>query len=158
MRQQIAINLIVTLLWMMLHDAWNLASLITGYLISFAAIYFLRGLFPSPFYGRKLIGIVILIFVFLGELLKSGAMTIRLISKSKIAIRPGIVRLETRLRGDWEITILSSMITLTPGSTVFEVIPEKGVLYVHAVDVTNEHQWLEDSKLILEKAIMGVTR
>lgn len=158
MKQQIAINVIVTILWMMLHDTWNLVTLMVGYFFSFVAIYLLRGLFPSPFYGHKLIGIVKLFFVFMGELFKSGAMVIRQITKSRLHIQPGIVRLETELRGDWEITILSCMITVTPGSTVFEVIPERGILYVHAIDVADQHRWLEDSKKTLEKAIMGVTR
>jgi multicomponent Na+:H+ antiporter subunit E len=77
-------------------------------------------------------------------------------------INPGIVAVPYHIRGDIPLTILSSLMTLTPDTVVVDVDQQKQLFYIHWIDVQTtdpeemhrmlvydlEHQlmqWLKDS-------------
>ena len=66
--------------------------------------------------------------------------------------------METKLEGDWEVTALSLLITLTPGSVAMEVAPGGKLLYIHAMDMPSAQSTVVKTIIAFEKAIMGVTR
>lgn len=76
----------------------------------------------------------------------------------RLKIKPGIFKYETVLKSDVEVTMLSLLLTLTPGSVVMEVSPEGNVLYIHAMDVEQSKDALLSQLGNFEKAIMEVTR
>jgi len=54
-------------------------------------------------------------------------------------IKPGIVKVQTRLRSDSARTVLANSITLTPGTLTIDVT-ENGILYVHWINVATEDE------------------
>ena len=76
----------------------------------------------------------------------------------RLKIKPGIFKYETVLKSDVEVTMLSLLLTLTPGSVVMEVSPEGNMLYIHAMDVEQSKDALLSQLGNFEKAIMEVTR
>ncbi|GIQ69098.1 Na+/H+ antiporter subunit E [Xylanibacillus composti] len=153
---QILLNLIIALLWMLLHDVWDSLTFAIGYLLGMLFIFTLRRFFPGPFYGKKVISIIKLFYLFNVELIKSSAVVIAQITRPRINIKPGVFRMETKLRGQWEITILCCLLTLTPGSVVLEVAPEDGVLYLHGMDVAEIEDMIIQTKTVFEEAIIEV--
>lgn len=73
-------------------------------------------------------------------------------------MQPGIFKYRTILNGDWEVTTLALLLTLTPGSVVMEVNEEGNEFYIHAMDIKRYQADLERSLGVFEKAIMEVTR
>lgn len=73
-------------------------------------------------------------------------------------IRPGIFRYDTILESDVEVTMLSLLLTLTPGSVVMEVTEDGQGLYIHAMDLDTSKEALISQLKNFEKAIMEVTR
>lgn len=55
--------------------------------------------------------------------------------RPRLHIRPGIVAIPTDLRDDVALTLLGSLITLTPDTVVVDIDQERGLLYVHWIDV-----------------------
>lgn len=159
MTMQILLNLVIAMVWMLLHDEWNTLTFAEGYVVGLIMIFALRRFFPTAFYGKRVWAILRLIGLFSVELVKSSLLVIGQITRPKLNIQPGIFKMETVLKGDWEITMLSSLITLTPGSVVIEVAPEEGIMYVHAMDVSESlENAVEKTKLRFEKAIIEVMR
>lgn len=157
MTQQILLNLVIGILWMLLHDRWDANTFVTGYAIGLLIIFGLRRFFPNPFYGKRIWAILKLLYLFIRELVKSTIVVIRQVAGPRLTIEPGIFKIQTKLKNDWEITLLSMLITLTPGSVVMEVAPEEGMLYIHAMDATEFHSSITESKRIFEEAILEVT-
>ncbi|MDT8284318.1 MAG: Na+/H+ antiporter subunit E [Thermovirgaceae bacterium] len=56
-------------------------------------------------------------------------------------IRPGIVRIDSGLKGSLAISMLANSITLTPGTLTVNVDDsgETGIFYVHWINVTDEN-------------------
>ena len=67
--------------------------------------------------------------------LKAHASVIYYILHPQMPIKPGIVRVPTKLRSDFGITGLANAITMTPGTLSVEVNEEEPSLYVHWINV-----------------------
>lgn len=157
MTLQILLNLLIGLVWMLLHDLWDAGTFTVGFFLGGVIIFLTRRFFPTPFYGKKLWAILILFYLFIRELIKSTVVVMKQVTKPKLTIEPGIFRMQTTLKSEWEITLLSTLITLTPGSVVMEVAPDEGRIYVHAMDATEFKESIMKTKKVFEDAISEVT-
>lgn len=155
---QILLNLIVAIVWMLFHNEWNALTFSVGYLIGLFFIFALRRFFPRPFYAIKLWSATKLVWLFVMELVVSTFVVIGQVTRPRLNVRPGIFRVTTKLKSEWEITVLSNLITLTPGSVVMEVDPDNGVLYIHAMDADEFNQGILESKRNFEDAITEVSK
>lgn len=156
---QVLLNLLIAMIWMSLQDEWSVAMFIAGYVLGMIFIFVLRRFFPDAFYVYKLYAVLRLLFLFNIELLKSSYVVMLQIIRPKLNIKPGIIKMETKMESDWELSLLSCLLTLTPGSVVLEVAPEDRVLYLHAMDTTRgSRQALKHSQRVFEDAILEVTR
>lgn len=160
MRAQILLNIMIAFLWLLLmdEDSIKFTTFFTGYLVGLFVIFFMHRFFGTRFYLRRLLAAFKLLFIFVSELTQSSILVLKQILSPKLKIQPGIFRYETTLESDLEITVISLLLTLTPGSVVMEVMPEGNVLYVHAMDVENERGAILSQLKNFEKAIMEVTR
>jgi multicomponent Na+:H+ antiporter subunit E len=154
---QILLNLLLASVWMMLHDRWDINSFSIGYLVGLAIIWLLRRFFPDPFYGKRLWAILKLLYLFTKELIISTSVVIRQVTRPRLTIRPGVFKFHTDLQSDWEIALLSMLITLTPGSVVMEIAPREGIVYIHAIDADEFERGVMASKRLFENAIREVT-
>lgn len=154
---QILLNLLIASVWMLLHDRWDVNSFTIGYLIGLMIIFFLRRFFPDRFYLKSVWAILKLVYLFIRELVVATFVVIRQVTRPRLNIRPGVFKFRTDLKNDWEITLLSMLITLTPGSVVMEVAPREGIVYVHAMDAVEYERGVLASKRVFEKAIREVT-
>ncbi|UJL46236.1 Na+/H+ antiporter subunit E [Virgibacillus sp. NKC19-16] len=160
MPAQFLLNLCIALLWMLLNDESELrfSTFLAGYLVGAAIVFLMHRLFGERFYLMRFFAVIKLLLIFNWELLQSSYHIIKQILSPKLKIRPGIFKYETELRGEWEITALALLLTLTPGSVVLEVTPEGDAYYIHAMDVEQSMGNLIRSLYKFEKAIMEVTR
>ncbi len=155
---QILINLCLAMLWMFLKDEWSLLAFTSGYLVGLFVIFALRRFFPNAFYLKTIWAVFKLFLLFIYELITSSILVVRQIARPKLNITPGIFKIETELEGEWEITLLSLLITLTPGSVVMELSPDGKTLYIHAMDIPESRDIVIKTKNRFEKAIMEVIR
>ena len=107
---------------------------------------------------RRVFSIIKLLWLFNWELFLSSYSVLRQITTPKLNITPGIFTYKTVLEGDWEITALALLLTLTPGSVVMEVSEEGDVFYIHAMDIEQSKDAVIRSIGKFEQAIMEVTR
>ena len=157
MTRQLLLNLVIGMVWMLLHDRWKIDTFVTGYVLGLGMIYGLRRFFPEAFYGKRLWAVVKLMYLFIRELIMSTLVVIRQVTSPRLNIQPGIFRMETKLQSDWQITLLSLLITLTPGSVVMEVVAGEGVMYIHAMDANEFNRSILKTKQKFEEAILEVT-
>ncbi|GIP31874.1 Na+/H+ antiporter subunit E [Paenibacillus sp. J2TS4] len=155
---QILLNLCIALLWMFLNNSASASQFLMGYLIGLIFIGALRRFWPQPFYVQKIWAIVKLLVLFLKELILSSFSVIRQVIRPKLNIRPGIFAYTTNLKTDWEVTLLSCLICLTPGTLTLEVSRDQRTLYIHAMDMDDAEVISQQIKDSFEKAIVEVTR
>lgn len=158
MALQIVLNVILAITWMFLNGDWSFTGLIVGYGIGLILVIAMRRFFTQRLYIDRVWACIKLLFLFIKELILSNIAVIRQVLRPKLNIRPGIIDMRTELTSDLEITLLTSLITLTPGTLSLEVSEDQRTIYIHAMDIEDAEQLAQDIKLSFERAIMEVTR
>lgn len=128
---------LLTFLWFAANSSSALEALATGALISaFLAYMFTRkrGVWRdirlSP---ERVYHFVLYTGVFLVELVRANINMMRYVFAPRINIKPGIVRIKTKLKTPVGRLALANSIALTPGSLVIDIKDED--LFVHWLDV-----------------------
>lgn len=160
MAAQFLLNLFIAFLWTLFKDEpiLHLSTLIDGFLVGIVIVFLMRRFFGGRFYLHRLYCAFKLVLIFISETFQSAIPVIKEVLSPKIKVKPGIFKYETILESEWEVTILSLLLTLTPGSVVMEINHEGNVLYVHAMDVERFQGDLEKSLARFEKAILEVSK
>ena len=155
---QILLNLMISFLWMFLHNDWSVSRFIIGFLLGIVVLLVMRRLWSGPLYLHKIWAILALLILFMRELVVSSFTVIFQVLRPKLNITPGIFAYKTMLKSDWEVTILSCLICLTPGTLTLEVSADGQTLYIHAMHIEDANLISEHIRGTFEKAIMEVTR
>lgn len=87
---------------------------------------------------------------FLWECLKANLDVAYRVMHPALPINPGIVKVKTKLKSDTALTFLANSITLTPGTMSVDIDRNKGVLYIHWINV-KETDTEKATKAIVEK-------
>ncbi|MBN6205149.1 Na+/H+ antiporter subunit E [Ralstonia pickettii] len=157
---QFFLNIFIALLWTLISDESELrfTTFVAGYIVGIGIVFLMHRFFGERFYLARPYAFFKLILIFIRELFSSSLLVLSQILSPKVNYQPGIFKYETQMRGEWEITAIALLLTLTPGSVVMEVTPEEDYLYIHAMDVEDSKEMLLKSLHNFEKAIMEVTR
>ncbi len=155
---QILLNFFIAIIWMFLSSSMTAKTFVIGYLIGMILIFMMGRFFKEKLYFRRVWALVKLTLIFFRELTLSNISVLQVVLRPKMDIQPAIFAMETELEEDWEITLLSSLITLTPGTIVVNVSGDQRTLYIHAIDVDDVEDAIFSIKNSFEKAIMEVSR
>jgi multicomponent Na+:H+ antiporter subunit E len=68
-------------------------------------------------------------------------------------LHPGVVAVPLDVREAWQITVLSNLITLTPGTLSLDVSTDCKVLYIHTMNATNVERFRAEIKHGFERRI-----
>ncbi|MFD1708669.1 Na+/H+ antiporter subunit E [Siminovitchia sediminis] len=155
---QILLNVMLAFAWMFYENSMSASTFIIGYFLGLLVVFFMRRFFSTRFYMYRVFAIIQLLFIFIRELVLSNIAVLKVVLQPKMKNNPGIFALETKLTSDWEITLLANLITLTPGTLVVEISDDHRTLYIHAMDIGDVDEAIEDIRGSFEKAIMEVSR
>lgn len=160
MPAQFLLNITIAFLWTLLmdEDAFYITTFLTGYLIGIGILFLMHRFFGKKFYLLRVFSAIKLLLIFISELSQSSILIMKQILSPKLNIKPGIFTYEHSMEGDYELTTLALLLTLTPGSVVMEVSPDGKIFYIHAMDVESSRDAVLKSIKVFEKAIMEVTR
>jgi len=73
-------------------------------------------------------------------------------------IKPGIFVYPLTVDRDFEITLLTSLLTLTPGTLSVDVSEDRRLLYVHALDCSDPETMIHDIRHGFERMILEAFR
>ncbi|QHW37957.1 Na+/H+ antiporter subunit E [Staphylococcus ursi] len=159
--RQIGLNVMIAFLWVLFQDedAFRLTTFVTGYIIGIVVIYVVHKFFDQEFYPKKIWVSIKFLAVYLYQLLTATISITNYVLFKTNQMDPGLVTYETQLDKDWEITFLTILIIITPGSTVIRVNREPSIFLIHAIDTTEkEKKSLLKSIKQYEELIVEVTK
>ncbi|PTG26702.1 Na+/H+ antiporter Mnh1 subunit E [Staphylococcus capitis] len=156
MAAQFIVNLLVAIIWLFVTDSYTLNNFVLGFLFGLILVYLLNRVMPGRFYLVRIYRIIVLILTFLSELIKANFDVLKIILKPNITNKPGFFVYETDLKTDWQIVLLSNLITLTPGTVVLGISDDRKKIYIHAIDFSTKEEEVESIKTSLEKVVRKV--
>lgn len=154
---QILLNIVIALIWVFLKNSYTGVDFLVGYVIGIIILYALRRFLRFDFYMRRVWASFKLLLIFSRELFLANIQVIKIVLSPKMNIKPGIIEIPTKLKTDWELTLLASLISLTPGTLSMDFSDDNKFLYVHAIDVPDKEAMIYQIQHTFERAILEVT-
>ncbi|MFH1121824.1 MAG: Na+/H+ antiporter subunit E [Bacteroidota bacterium] len=140
LKGQIILFLILEFFWIIWNNSWDYTTWLYGLIIVIPVVllfgsgtYIFDGVKLTP---KGLLYSVQYVGVFIRALIKSNIDVMFRVLHPKLPIRPGIVRVETKLKSPMARMILANSITLTPGTFVVDI--KDNIIYVHWIEVCCE--------------------
>jgi multicomponent Na+:H+ antiporter subunit E len=93
---------------------------------------------------------------YLWEMLKANAIIAYDVLTPTHHMKPGVIAIPTDARTDLEITVLANLITMTPGTLILDVSPDRRTLYVHAMYIDDPAALRRDIKENLERRVLAL--
>lgn len=156
MAVQVVINLLLSLFWLLVTGSYTVNNFLLGLILGLLLVYLLRSVLPGRFYIITLYKVIKLIFVFLIELIKANIDVIRIVLQPSLKNEPAFFTYNTDLKTDWQVVLLSNLITLTPGTIVVGLSDDRTKIYIHAIDFGEKEEEIEGIKSSLEKVVREV--
>lgn len=153
---QIILNFILAFIWIFLSGSYTLNNLLLGFILGLGFVYLFSRILPERFYFIKIYKILKLAVVFFVELLKANIDVLKIVLQPKLKNEPGFFVYHTDLKTDWQIVLLSNLITLTPGTVVLGISDDRRKIYIHSIDFSTKEEEVEGIKSSLERVVREV--
>ena len=124
---------------------WDIKGLTVGLVAAgIVTILFSKGPISDTrkfFHPLRIFWLLVYLPVFFCHCLKANLQVVYMVLHPDMPIKPGIIRIKTKLKTDSGITALANSITLTPGTLTVDVV-NGNELYIHClvVKTTDEAQ------------------
>lgn len=151
------VNMLLAVVWATLTATITLSSLLTGYVIGYVALWVASPLFGgSNGYFVRVFQVIRLIGYFLYELAASSIRVTWDVLTPTDRSNPKIVEVPLDVDSDTEVLLVTSLISLTPGTLSLDVSPDHKTLKVHAMFADNPDEVVHDIKTGMERMVKEV--
>jgi multicomponent K+:H+ antiporter subunit E len=143
--------------WLILNNSLALGHILIGMALVLPITGLTARIWPTPVLMRR----PGLLLRYLGRLLWdiviANLQVARLIlTRPAQSLRPCFILLPLDLQDEWAIAVLAATITLTPGTVVIEMTPDRRQLLIHGLDVENEAALIAVLKNRYETLLMEI--
>lgn len=150
-------NILLTLVWVALTGSYNPANFAFGLILSFLILWLMaRG--KDTRYFLRVPKIIAFMFYYLFQMVKANLQIAFDVVTPHYFMRPGIVGLPLDAETDFEITMLSNMISLTPGTLVVDLSSDRKTMYVHVMYLKSREDFIKTIKAGMEKRLLEILR
>ncbi|MGP1272034.1 MAG: Na+/H+ antiporter subunit E [Phycisphaerales bacterium] len=152
-------NLLLALLWAAVIGPFTPANMMVGFVVGYAAMRACSSRVDRPVYVRRIVAAVVLLFYTAWEIVLANLRVAWYTVSPLRPLRPAVLRVPIQSgMTDGEITLLSGLITLTPGTLTLDVSPDRSALYVHYMHVDDVDAAIESIKHGFERRVLEMTR
>jgi len=150
------IHILLALAWMALSGHFNAANFAVGLVLAFPILWLTQRGKTTFSYLTKIRQVAGFSAFFLWELLKANVRVAHDVLTPRHHMRPGVIAVSLDQATDLEILVLTTFITLTPGTLSLDVSSDKRTLYIHAMYIDDMTQFRESIKQGYEKRVREV--
>lgn len=151
-------SLLLCALWLLLNQAFDLASILLGALFGMAIPLLVRRLQPlgyprlrAPLTLLRLLGMA---FV---EIVRSCFNVSRIILFTQHdKVNSQFIRIPLTIRDPYGLAMLSCLINMTPGTVWVEILPERYELSLHVFDLHDAGWWIHTIKTRYEQPLIDI--
>ena len=151
-------NLLLSFIWVALMGSLQYSNFVFGYLLGFGVLWVMNRNETDQRYFYRVPKIISFFFYFLYELIKANVQVAYDVVTPKYFFKPGIVRYPVDANTDFEINLLATFISLTPGTLIIDISDDKKAIYIHVMYLKNEKHFIEGLKRGVEMRLLEILR
>ena len=153
------LSLTLWVVWLALNNTVAPAHLLLGaalaLAIPWAATHLADGAWPTMRHPHIVLRLALTV---LYDIVASNIEVARRVLGPAAAIRPGFVKVPLDLTDDWAITMLSGIITMTPGTLTADIAVDRSHLLVHALHIDDADALVASIKSRYEAPLKEIFR
>ena len=142
--------------WLLLGNTLAAGQILLGLLLALALPLFTVRFWPDRPRLRQPLKILAYVLMLFWDITLANLTVARLILGPTSRLRPAFLRLPLELSNDFAIVVLSSTISLTPGTVSADISPDRRSLLIHALDVENPEQTVAQLKNRYERPLQEI--
>lgn len=147
--------LLLGVTWVALTGDLSLANIACGFFLGWLAVGVARPLGPYPVFGRvRPLKVVRLLLFLAREIVVANLKVVAAVLGPRRLLRPALVAVPLEATTDAQITVLSNLISLTPGTLSLDVSPDRRTLYVHAISASSPETLRREIKEGFERRVL----
>lgn len=158
MTQHFVMNILLALLWMALTGTFNPVNFGFGFALGFFILWIKERTGNNKRYFYKVPNVIGFILFYFWEMVKANVQVAYDVITPHYFMKPGIVGLPLDAKTDFEITMLSNVISLTPGTLVVDLSTDRKVMYVHVMYLKDREKFIRTTKNGLERKLLEALR
>lgn len=151
-------NVLLAVVWIASVGEITLTSLLVGFALGYFVLWLTGDLLGARKYCSKVVRILEFLVFFAWELLLANLRVAYDVVTPTFHMRPGIVAMPLDAETDFEIMLLASLISLTPGTLSLDVSPDRRFLYIHAMYIRDAEEEKQKLKNGFEQRLLRVLR
>jgi len=151
-------NLLLALGWVAMSGNFDIVNLLVGFAFGYLVLFLLQRVIGRSRYFTRTFGLVRFVGFYAVEVVRANVRVAHDVVTPGYRVKPGIVAVPLDARTAVEITLLSNLITMTPGSLAVDVADDRSVIYVHAMYLDDPDELRRQIKEDLERRVLELLR
>ena len=150
-------NILLATCWVFLTGSFEALNYFFGFAVGYLVIALIHDHVTAlKGYPSRLPKLIAFICYFIGKLIQSNIEVAVDIITPVWRMRPGVVRFKTSINSDIEMTLLTNLISLTPGTLVLDVSEDRKTLFVHAMFAEDKNQVQAELKQLEQRFLSAI--
>lgn len=152
-----SVNIILMFFWVILTADFTAINFLIGFIAGWVVLWLIQILYGRTNYFVKQYDIIVLFILFNYQLFASSLQVVWDVLTPEDKSKPGILAIPLDVKTDTQILILSSFISLTPGTLTLDISEDQKTLYVHCMFLTDPQEMIKAIKDGIESRIIRLT-
>ena len=151
-------NILLALAWSALSGQLSLENLLVGFFLGYLILGLQQRIAGESAYHRKAWQFLTVFANFVVSLVLSSLEVAFDVITPRHRAHPGIVSVPIEAESDFEIMLLADRISLTPGTLLLDVSPDRSTMYVHVMFMKDRDLVRRQIKQQIEKPLLELMR
>lgn len=151
-------NLLLSFIWVALTGSLYYSNFLFGFLIGFFILWLMNRQETDQRYFNRIPKTIGFILYFLYDIIVANIQVAYDVITPKYFFTPGIICYPLDATSDMEINLLSTIISLSPGTLVLDISEDKKSLYIHVMYLKDKEIFIAQMKNGFEKKLLEILR
>jgi multicomponent Na+:H+ antiporter subunit E len=151
-------NLLLSFIWVALTGSLYFVNFFFGFLIGFLVLWMMNRNEDDHRYFTRVPETIAFVAYFAYEMIVANLQVAYDVITPNYFFKPGIVRYPLQASTDIEINLLSTVISLTPGTLILDISEDKKWLYIHVMYLDDKERFIKRVKNGFEKKLLSILR
>ncbi|KKX46679.1 MULTISPECIES: Na+/H+ antiporter subunit E [Sphingobacterium] len=158
MIKQFLMNLLLSFIWVALTGSMYYTNFLFGFLLGFFILWVMNRNEVDQRYFYRVPKTISFLFFFLYQMIIANLQVAYDVITPKYFFKPGIVKYKMDAKSDFEINLLSTFISLTPGTLILDISEDKKILYIHVMYLHDKQKFMTELKNNVERKLLEILR
>lgn len=151
-------NLLLSFIWVALTGSMYYTNFLFGFMLGFFILWIMNKNEADQRYFYRVPKTIGFLFFFLYEMIVANIQVAYDVITPKYFFVPGIIKYPLSAKTDLEINLLSTVISMTPGTLILDISDDKKALFIHVMYLKDKDKFVTQIKNGFEKKLLEILR